>query len=111
MKKLALVLGLLAHPIHAAPHVYQCEMVVAEVKNNTLTNIIKASNGAMVVDGGDQFYVVRDDRVLFSPQLTKRNGKLVGVGEDKLVYNKFDNFYGVHAKNTSYLFDDCKEVD
>ncbi|AYR58251.1 hypothetical protein [Salmonella enterica] len=67
-------------------------------------------NGAMVVDSGEQFYVVRDDRVLSSPYLTKRNGKLSGVGEDKFVYNKSGDVYGVHAKNASYLFDDCKEV-
>ncbi|EDR55309.1 conserved hypothetical protein, partial [Yersinia pestis biovar Orientalis str. MG05-1020] len=52
----------------------------------------------------------RDDRVLSSPYLTRRNGKLSGVGEDKFVYDKSGDVYGVHAKNASYLFDDCKEV-
>ena len=104
MKKLALALALLSLPVYADTHVYECEMSVAEVKNDVIRY------GAMVVDSGEQFYVVRDDRVLSSPYLTKRNGKLSGVGEDKFVYNKSGDVYGVHAKNASYLFDDCKEV-
>ena len=110
MKKLALALALLSLPVYADTHVYECEMSVAEVKNDVIRNVVKASYGAMVVDSGEQFYVVRDDRVLSSPYLTKRNGKLSGVGEDKFVYNKSSDVYGVHAKNASYLFDDCKEV-
>ncbi|WP_063617295.1 hypothetical protein, partial [Enterobacter hormaechei] len=109
MKKIALALVLLSLPVYADTYVYECEMSVAEVKNNVIRNVVKASYGAMVVDSGEQFYVVRDDRVLSSPYLTERNGKLTGVGEDKFVYNKSGDVYGVHAKNASYLFDDCKE--
>ncbi|EBF1536395.1 hypothetical protein DEV79_20845 [Salmonella enterica] len=110
MKKIALVLALLSFPVYADIHVYECEMSVAEVKNDEIRNVVKADYGAMVVDSGEQFYVVRDERVLSSSFLTKRNGKLSGVGEDNFVYNKSGDVYGVHAKNVSYLFDDCKEV-
>ncbi|UYW75871.1 hypothetical protein OFY05_23215 (plasmid) [Pseudocitrobacter faecalis] len=110
MKKIALTLALLSLSVYADTHVYECEMAVAEVKNDVIRNVVKANYGAMVVDSGEQFYVVRDDRVLSSPYLIKRNGKLSGVGEDKFIYNKSGDVYGVHAKNASYLFDDSKEV-
>lgn len=67
MKKIALALALLSLPVYADTHVYECEMSVAEVKNDVIRNVVKASYGAMVVDSGEQFYVVRDDRVLSSP--------------------------------------------
>lgn len=57
-------------------------------ENDQISRPTKADFGALVVDSGDQFYVVRGDEVLSSPYLAKRNGKLVGVGEDKLIYNK-----------------------
>ena len=110
MKKTALVLALLTLPVFADTHVYECEMFVVEAKNGLIRNVGKANYGAMVVDRGEQFYVVRDDRVLSSPFLTKRNGELSGVGKDRFVYNKSGDVYGVHAKNDSYLFDDCKEI-
>ncbi|ELY2527923.1 hypothetical protein SMZ85_004097 [Cronobacter sakazakii] len=108
--RLALAVLLLSHSISADTRIYECEMSVAETKKDTLTNVVKAPYGAMVVDSGEQFYIVRDDRVLSSPNLTRRDNKLTGVGEDKLVYNKSGDSYGVHAKDASYLFDDCKEV-
>ncbi|EOE5495880.1 hypothetical protein ACKJUK_004372 [Cronobacter turicensis] len=108
--RLALAALLLSHSICADTRIYECEMSVAETKNGAVKNVVKAPYGAMVVDSGEQFYVVRDDLVLSSPYLTRRDNKLTGVGEDKLIYNKSDNNYGVHAKNASYLFDDCKEV-
>ena len=110
MKAIPFALLFLSSIVVADTPVYQCEMSVADVKNGALTDVIKAPYGAMVVDSGDQFYVVRDDRVLSSPYLTNRNGKLTGVGEDHFVYNKYKGFYGVHASQQSYLFDDCKEV-
>ncbi|WP_016672585.1 hypothetical protein, partial [Yersinia pestis] len=82
MKKTALALALFTLPVYANTHVYECEMSVAEVKNDEICNVVKANYGAMIVDSGEQFYVVRDDRVLSSPYLTRRNGKLSGVGED-----------------------------
>uniref|UniRef100_UPI0020366D58 hypothetical protein n=2 Tax=Escherichia coli TaxID=562 RepID=UPI0020366D58 len=78
MKKTALVLALLTLPVFADTHVYECEMFVVEAKNGLIRNAVKANYGAMVVDRGEQFYVVRDDRVLSSPFLTKRNGELSG---------------------------------
>jgi|GEM_PF-1232140 hypothetical protein len=110
MKAIPFALLFLSSIVVADTTVYQCEMSVADVKNGALTDVIKAPYGAMVVDSGDQFYVVRDDRVLSSPYLTNRNGKLTGVGEDHFTYNKYQGFYGIHASTKSYLFDDCKEI-
>ncbi|ENL8728972.1 hypothetical protein AB6I73_003932 [Citrobacter amalonaticus] len=110
MKKIALALLLLPQSILADIHVYQCEMSVAETSEDNLISLTRASYGAMVVDSGDQFYVLRDDRILSSPTLTRRNGKLTGTGGDNFVFNKFGDIYGVHAENESYLFDDCKEI-
>lgn len=110
MKKIGLAMLLLIQPVCAETRVYECAMSVAETKNGSISNVMRASYGAMVVDSGDQFYVVRDDRVLSSPNLTKRDGKYSGTGKDKFIYNKSGDFYGVHVKDASYLFDDCKEV-
>lgn len=41
--------------------VYQCEMFVVDVKNGVFIDVIKVLYGVMVVDSGDQFYVVCDD--------------------------------------------------
>ncbi|HDY7053058.1 TPA: hypothetical protein RRE83_005262 [Klebsiella pneumoniae] len=90
--------------------IYQCDMTVSQVKNDQISRPTKADFGALVVDSGEQFYVVRGDEVLSSPYLAKRNGKLVGVGEDKLIYNKSHDVYGVHSKDQSFFFDGCKEV-
>ena len=79
MKAIPFAMLFLSSIVVANTTVYQCEMSVADVKNGALTDVIKAPYGAMVVDSGDQFYVVRDDRVLSSPYLTNRNGKLTGV--------------------------------
>ncbi|MED8156990.1 hypothetical protein Q5429_19605 [Escherichia coli] len=84
MKKTALVLALLTLPVFADTHVYECEMFVVEAKNGLIRNVVKANYGAMVVDRGEQFYVVRDDRVLSSPFLTKRNGEPRQPGGCKL---------------------------
>ena len=111
MSRPTLDLALVSFSVGAETHVYECDMSVAKLSHETISNVAKASYGATVVDSEDQFYVVRDDHVLSSPYLKKRNGKLMAVGEDSFVYSKSGNVYGVHAKNASYLFDDCKEID
>lgn len=46
--RLALAALLLSHSIRADTSIYECEMSVAETKNGTVTNIVKAlrSNGS-----------------------------------------------------------------
>lgn len=53
MKKIVLALALLSLPVYSDTHVYECEMSVAEVKNDEIRNVVKASYGAMVVDSGE----------------------------------------------------------
>ncbi|MBF8479329.1 hypothetical protein FML39_22290 [Klebsiella variicola] len=112
MRKITLLLAALSFSLLADTRIYQCDMIVSQVKNDQISRATKADFGALVVDSGDQFYVVRGDEVLSSPYLAKRNGKLVGVGvgEDKLIYNKSHDVYGVHSKDQSFFFDGCKEV-
>lgn len=110
MKAITFSLVFLSSLVTADTSVYECDMSVASINKGAITNITKAPYGAMVVDSGDQFYVLRDDRVLSSPHLSGRNGKLTGVGEDHFTYNKYQGFYGIHASTKSYLFDDCKEI-
>ncbi|HCC6220389.1 hypothetical protein [Klebsiella variicola] len=110
MRKTTLLLASLSFSLLADTRIYQCDMTVSHVKNDQIINPAKADFGALVVDSGDQFYVVRGDEVLSSPYLAKRNGKLVGIGEDKLIYNKYHDVYGVHGKDQSFFFDGCKEV-
>ncbi|HBZ7348440.1 TPA: hypothetical protein MM118_003321 [Klebsiella variicola subsp. variicola] len=112
MRKITLLLAALSFSLLADTRIYQCDMTVSRVKNDQISRPTKAEFGALVVDSGEQFYVVRGDEVLSSPYLAKRNGKLVGVGvgEDKLIYNKSHDVYGVHSKDQSFFFDGCKEV-
>ncbi|HBT5691441.1 TPA: hypothetical protein MCA50_004413 [Klebsiella pneumoniae] len=110
MRKITLLLAALSFSLLADTRIYQCDMTVSQVKNDQIGRPTKADFGALVVDSGEQFYVVRGDEVLSSPYLAKRNGKLVGVGEDKLIYNKSHDVYGVHSKDQSFFFDGCKEV-
>lgn len=79
-------------------------------ENDQISRPTKADFGALVVDSGDQFYVVRGDEVLSSPYLAKRNGKLVGVGEDKLIYNKSHDVYGVHSKTKVSFSTDVRRL-
>ena len=104
MRKITLLLAALSFSLLADTRIYQCDMTVSQVKNDQISRPTKADFGALVVDSGDQFYVVRGDEVLSSPYLAKRNGKLVGVGEDELIYNKSHDVYGVHSKNQSFFF-------
>lgn len=80
MRKITLLLAALSFSLLADTRIYQCDMTVSQVKNDQISRPTKADFGALVVDSGDQFYVVRGDEVLSSPYLAKRNGKLVGVG-------------------------------
>lgn len=106
----AIILFCLPNILHAATTVYECDMIVAKVKNESFTDAIHIPFGAMVVDSENQFYIVRDGAVMSSPYLMKKNDKLSGVGEDNLIYIKSKQNYSVHAKNISYIFEDCREI-
>ena len=84
MRKITLLLAALSFSLLADTRIYQCDMTVSQMKNDQISRPIKADFGALVVDSGEQFYVVRGDEVLSSPYLAKRNGKLIGVGETSL---------------------------
>ncbi|MGR8969766.1 hypothetical protein ACP3UP_17735, partial [Klebsiella pneumoniae] len=76
MRKITLLLAALSFSLLADTRIYQCDMTVSQVKNDQISRPTKADFGALVVDSGEQFYVVRGDEVLSSPYLAKRNGKL-----------------------------------
>lgn len=110
MKKIALTMTLCISPAFANTHVYKCEVAVAEVKNEEIVSMAKIAYGALVVDSGKQFYIMRDEQLLTSPPLSNRNGKLSGVGKDKNVYMKAGGVYAVHQAEVSFFFDECREL-
>ncbi|HIH5705504.1 TPA: hypothetical protein ACYSIB_004597 [Klebsiella variicola] len=84
MKKITLLLAALSFSLLADTRIYQCDMTVSQVKNDQISRPTKADFGAMVVDSGDQFYVVRGDEVLSSPYLAKRNVNWLALARTSL---------------------------
>ena len=89
--------------------VMKCKMNIMHIENGEISGSPRPMAEAILTADSRQFYAVVGERIISSPVLSERKGRLAAFNSGTAYFMR-ENTFGVIYDDFGYVFDECEKV-